>query len=136
MKKFFQTKLAIISTLVMLVLPLAVPVAVSAAPADPSSSKALCEGSGGTWDGATNACGKAGTKSFPEELASVTNLLLFIIGAIAVIMIIIGGIRYVTSSGDQAQTTAAKNTILYAVIGVVMAFMAYAIINFVVAQMK
>ncbi len=61
----------------------------------------------------------------------VTNILLFLIGAIAVIMLIIGGIRYVISGGDQAQVTGAKNTILYAIVGIVVAFLAYAAVNFV-----
>ena len=61
----------------------------------------------------------------------VTNVLLFLVGAISVIMLIIGGIRYVISGGDQAQVTAAKNTILYAIVGIVVAFLAYAAVNFV-----
>ena len=61
----------------------------------------------------------------------VTNVLLFLIGAVAVIMLIIGGIRYVISGGDQAQVTGAKNTILYAIVGIVVAFLAYAAVNFV-----
>lgn len=61
----------------------------------------------------------------------VTNILLFLVGAIAVIMLIIGGIRYVISGGDQAQVTSAKNTILYAIVGIVVAFLAYAAVNFV-----
>ena len=55
-------------------------------------------------------------------------------GAVSVIMIIIGGFRYVTSQGDQTQMQSAKNTILYAVIGVVVSIAAYAIVSFVVAQ--
>ena len=61
----------------------------------------------------------------------VTNVLLFLVGAISVIMLIIGGIRYVISGGDQSQVTAAKNTILYAIVGIVVAFLAYAAVNFV-----
>jgi hypothetical protein len=64
----------------------------------------------------------------------ISNTLLFIIGAISVIMLIIGGFRYVVSQGDSTQVTAAKNTILYAVIGIIVALLAYAIVNFVVAQ--
>jgi len=63
---------------------------------------------------------------------TIVNILLFIIGAIAVIMLIIGGIRYVVSGGDAAAITGAKNTILYAVIGIVVAILAYAIVNFVI----
>lgn len=61
----------------------------------------------------------------------ITNILLFIIGAIAVIMIIIGGIRYTISNGDAGAITSAKNTIMYAVIGLVVAILAFAIVNFV-----
>lgn len=63
---------------------------------------------------------------------TVTNILLFIVGAVAVIMLVIGGIRYTISGGDQNQVTAAKNTILYAIIGIVVAILAYAAVNFVI----
>ena len=61
----------------------------------------------------------------------ITDVLLFVIGAVAVIMLVIGGIRYTVSGGDQTAVTAAKNTILYAVIGIIVAILAYAIIGFV-----
>ena len=80
----------------------------------------------------------SGTSSTPNSLSSVlttvTNILLFLMGAISVIMIIVGGIRYATSQGDQTQMQSAKNTILYAVIGVVVSIAAYAIVSFVVTQ--
>jgi multisubunit Na+/H+ antiporter MnhB subunit len=59
---------------------------------------------------------------------------LFIIGAISVIMLIIGGIRYVVSGGDSGAVTSAKNTILYAIVGIVVAILAYALVNFVVSS--
>jgi len=65
---------------------------------------------------------------------TITNVLLFIIGAISVIMLIIGGIRYVVSGGDSAAITSAKNTILYAIVGVVVAILAYALVNFVITS--
>jgi hypothetical protein len=60
-------------------------------------------------------------------------MLLFLLGAVAVVMIVIGGMKYTTSNGDSAAITSAKNTILYSVVGLVIAIMAYAIVNFVVA---
>ena len=63
--------------------------------------------------------------------AQVTNVMLFIIGAISVIMIIIGGLRYVLSGGDSANVSAAKNTILYAIVGIIVALLAYAAVNFI-----
>jgi hypothetical protein len=62
---------------------------------------------------------------------TITNILLFIVGALSVIMLIIGGLRYVISGGNSTNVTAAKNTILYAIVGLVIAFLAFAAINFV-----
>lgn len=73
----------------------------------------------------------------PQSIfVTITNIMLFIIGAIAVVMLIVGGIRYVVSAGDQNAVTSAKNTILYAIIGIVVAFLAYAAVNFVSNQLQ
>ena len=66
---------------------------------------------------------------------TVVNILLFIIGLISVIMLIWGGIRYTTSGGNANSVTAAKNTIMYAIIGLVIAIFAYAIVNWVVGEL-
>jgi hypothetical protein len=63
---------------------------------------------------------------------TIVNIFLFVIGAIAVIMLIYGGIRYTISGGDAKNVTAAKDTILYAIVGIVVAILAYAIVNFVI----
>ena len=65
----------------------------------------------------------------------VTNTILYIVGIIAVVMLIIGGIKYVVSGGDAKKVTDAKNTVLYAIIGLVIAFLAFAIVNFVVTAL-
>jgi hypothetical protein len=65
---------------------------------------------------------------------TVTNVMLFVVGAISVIMIVIGGLRYVISGGNSANVTAAKNTILYAIVGLIVSMLAYAIINFVITN--
>ncbi|MGB4762546.1 MAG: pilin [Candidatus Saccharimonas sp.] len=65
---------------------------------------------------------------------TITNVLLFIIGAVSVIMLIIGGFRYTVSQGDSSALTSAKNTILYSIIGIVVALLAYGIVNFVVGN--
>lgn len=67
---------------------------------------------------------------------TVVNVLLFIIGAISVIMLIWGGIRYTTSAGNSNNVTAAKNTIMYAIIGLVIAFLAFAIVNWVLGAIN
>lgn len=66
--------------------------------------------------------------------SKISSVLLFIVGAIAVIMIVIGGLRYVISGGDATQVQSAKNTILYALVGVIVAILAYAAVNFVIAS--
>lgn len=60
-----------------------------------------------------------------------TNIVLYIVGFISVIMLIWGGIRYIISGGDSKKITDAKNTILYAILGLIIVFFAYAIVNFV-----
>lgn len=66
---------------------------------------------------------------------SVTNTLFFAMGALAVIMIIFGGIRYATSNGDAGNIKTAKNTILYSVVGLIVALMAYGIVEFVLGRL-
>ena len=93
--------------------------------------QSACEGSGGTWAG--GACTQ-GTRTLPGTIKSVGNILIFLTGAISVVMIIIGGVRYALSGGDQGTITSAKNTILYAVVGVIVAVAAYAVVNFVLSN--
>lgn len=64
----------------------------------------------------------------------IINTLLYIIGIIAIIMIIVGGIRYVLSGGNASQVKEAKDTVLYSVIGLIVAIMSFAIVNFVLGQ--
>jgi hypothetical protein len=66
---------------------------------------------------------------------TIVNILLFIIGAISVIMLIIGGIRYTISGGDSSAVTSAKNTIMYAIVGIIVAVLAFAIVNFVLTSL-
>ena len=69
-------------------------------------------------------------------VTTIANTALFILGSVAVLMLIYGGIRYTISGGDEKAITSAKNTILYAVIGIFVAVAAYAIVNFVIGALK
>ncbi len=64
-------------------------------------------------------------------LTRFTNIALYVVGVLSVIMLIWGGLRYILSGGDAKKITDAKNTILYALIGLAIAFFAFAIVNFV-----
>ncbi len=66
-------------------------------------------------------------------ITTITNTLLFVVGALAVVMIIVGGIRYAISGGNASSVTAAKNTVLYAVVGLIIAFLAFAAVNWVLS---
>ena len=68
-------------------------------------------------------------------LSTIINTMLFIIGFLSVIMLIFGGLRYIISGGNAAAVTAAKNTILYAIVGLIIAIFAYAIVNFVIGSL-
>lgn len=83
-----------------------------------NSSSAVCKSTG---------------DSLGKMIQTVINILLYILGAVAVVMIVIGGIRYTTSNGDSGAIKSAKDTILYAVIGLVVAILAYSIVNFVIS---
>ena len=97
----------------------------------------------GISEGASGGVSTTNTGNVPENIegtdgliTQVVNILLWVIGIISVVMIIIGGIRYATSNGDSNQVTGAKNTIMYAVVGLVIAIFAYAIVNFVLTQIS
>jgi hypothetical protein len=66
-----------------------------------------------------------------QILRHLVNLLSAIVGVVAVIMIIVGGFRYITSGGNDTSITGAKNTILYAIIGLVIVALAQVIVHFV-----
>ena len=83
--------------------------------------------------GASQACsGGCGNTNLATTFHSIANMLIFIVGAISVIMVIVGGLRYAISNGDPKAVEAAKNTVLYAVVGVLLSSISFAIINFVV----
>ena len=118
MQKLKGTIIALVAMFGLVALPL-VPVAVHAS--------AVSEIKAGT-----EKVNDGNSTDLTAQIKTVVNLILFILGIIAVIMIIIGGLRYTTSNGDAGGIKTAKDTILYAVIGLIVAILAFAIVNFVV----
>lgn len=75
---------------------------------------------------------KEGAKdSLMTNATKVINTILSVLGIVAVVVIIVGSIGFITSQGDSSKVTKAKNTVLYGIIGLVVALLAYAIVNFV-----
>ena len=102
----------------------------------PTSTYAATDLTGGI--NAAKPSGAAGTSTLFGTngiFMTVVNVLLFVIGAVSVIMLIVGGIRYTLSAGDSGSVTAAKSTIMYAIIGLVIAFLAFAIVNWVLGAL-
>lgn len=81
-------------------------------------------------------CARNGSQTTGNFVGTLVNTLLFIVGALAVVMIIVGGILYAISQGNSSSVTQAKNTLLYSVIGLVVAILAYAIVNWVLHLFK
>jgi uncharacterized membrane protein len=64
-----------------------------------------------------------------QAVAKATNLGFTLVGILAVLAIVIGGYRYMTSAGDEKRAGAGKKTIMWALIGLVLVFLAYAIVT-------
>jgi hypothetical protein len=78
-------------------------------------------------------CQSTGTEGddLPSMAQIIVNTLLVVLGMVAVVMIVVGGFRYTLSRGEASEIKTAKDIILYAIIGLIVAIMAYAIVNFV-----
>lgn len=130
-----KTLVIALSLGVGLLAPVALPAAVSAA-ADTTNTinSGLCKG-------VTDATGSAGGGCFSTDtngegtLANlarkIINIFSIIVGIVAVIMVIYGGFRYITSGGDSGRVGNAKNTLIYAVIGLIIVALAQFLVHFV-----
>lgn len=78
----------------------------------------------------------AQTSDPDSVVTSVVNIILWVVGVLAVVMIVFAGIKYITSNGDSGKVQSAKNTIVYSVVGLIVAIFAWAIVNFVVEQVN
>lgn len=130
--KIMLNKLALIPktyiSLVVAVVVLAVPAptALQAATADVCEGVGLASGQAG--------CGTDASPQINNAIATAVNIVSVMVGIAAVIMIIIGGFKYITSGGDSSNISSAKNTILYAVVGLIIVALAQVIVRFVVAR--
>ena len=91
----------------------------------------VCQGVAAAGGGCSEASG--GT-TVNEVIGLVVNILSTLVGIVAVIMIILGGYKYITSSGDSSNIQSAKNTILFAIVGLIIVAMAQVITGFVLEK--
>ncbi|HEX5395339.1 MAG TPA: pilin [Candidatus Saccharimonadales bacterium] len=135
-----KSKLLVLSAFIFLAAPFAAPAAALAACTPGASGGSDCI-QGGLCSGAQSLQVTAGTATCTEQdsglqgiIQTVVNILSVIVGVVAVIMIIVGGFRYITSGGKAESITGAKNTILYALIGLVIVALAQIIVRFVLTR--
>lgn len=114
---------------------------------DSEQKKNLCGGAnltlstgGNDADGYNRSCtNPAGNEGNPETglnkaIKLIVNLLTVIVGVVAVIVIIISGLRYITSGGDSSNITKARNSILYALIGLIIVAIAQLLVRFIITK--
>lgn len=94
--------------------------------------EACKDGTRGTAQEKTEKCNS--TSNVERLIKNIINTLSVLVGAICVIMIIIGGFKFVTSAGDSNATTSARNTVLYALVGLVIVAFAQVIVQFVLQR--
>ena len=101
-----------------------------------ASTAAGESGGSGLSGGGVGNCTADGdaTQQIGDIARLVINILSVIVGVVAVIMIIVGGFRYITSGGDSGKVGSAKNTIIYAIIGLILVALAQIIVNVVLSQ--
>jgi hypothetical protein len=99
-----------------------------------TAQEAVCIGLGEAVGrtGTTDCADPAGESSLGDTVKAVIDILALVVAVVSVIMIIVGGMKYVTSQGDSSGVSAAKNTVIYAVVGLVIVAMAQIIVRFTV----
>ncbi len=129
----------ILSSLLVLSL-LAVPVAFSGVGtvAAQDTQTELCKGANLSFDNPGTNCKGTGTgtpaKTLDKLVETIVNVVSVIVGIAAVIMIIFGGFKYVTSGGDSNRVASAKNTIIYALVGLLIVAFAQFIVRFIIGK--
>ena len=82
------------------------------------------------------ASSAGGESKLINTVSNVLMAIYGIVGVLAVVMIVVGGVKYMTSQGDPGKIQSAKNTIMYSIIGLVIVLAAFAITNFILSALK
>lgn len=115
--------------------PVAAPAVVMAADGDIQSG--LCGGASLSAPGTPEDCdniNEEASQGVNDTVNLIINIFSWVVGVVSVIMIIWGGFKYITSAGDAGSVTAAKNTILYAIVGLIIVALAQVIVKFVLGN--
>lgn len=133
MEKIFTTKrLAVVIT--SLFLTLFATVGLSASRVHAEAKDNLCQGANLSLSGNDDCNAEGSGDSLNNTIEQVVNIFSVIVGVVAVIMIIIGGFKYITSGGDSGKVGSAKSTIIYAIVGLIIVALAQVIVKFVISR--
>ncbi|HSX45281.1 MAG TPA: hypothetical protein VLF39_04240 [Candidatus Saccharimonadales bacterium] len=124
MRKFINLVIAFITATILLT-----PVVAMAASA---AQQAVCNGAGL----GTGCTAPAGSTNIPSAAAKSVQLFAVVIGFVAVVMVIISGFKYITSNGDPNAVASAKNTLIYAIVGIIVAALAQGIVKYVLNKIR
>lgn len=117
----------------MVAAPVAAPAVVYAQ--DSATEQGLCAGTNlDVNDTSCEVDSEAAGERVNDILTTIINLFSLLVGVVSVIMIIFGGFRYITSGGNDSSVASAKNTIIYAIIGLVIVALAQFIVRFVLSK--
>lgn len=83
-----------------------------------------------------NAQGQAGTGDLQGGVGNVINIVFALVGVAAVIVVILGGVSYLTSQGDPSKVTKGKNMLITGLVGLIIVLLAFAIVNLVLTSMQ
>jgi cytochrome bd-type quinol oxidase subunit 2 len=123
-----------VATAALVLVPMLVPVAVHAQ-TNVNIQGDACSGANiDLTGGQANGCGDTATNTVSSLLKKVIDIFSLIVGAVSVIMIIIGGFRYIISGGESSNVSGAKNTIIFAIVGLVIVVLAQILVQFVLAK--
>lgn len=125
--------IAILLAAMALAVPAVVPVGVYAQGESPEIEGGLCGGVELEFADGECPAGESTTR-LSGIIKTVINILSVVVGVVAVIMIIFGGLKYITSGGDSSNVSSAKNTIIYAIVGLVIVALAQFIVRFVLEK--
>jgi hypothetical protein len=131
-QKLKNSLLALAALLLVGGATLAVPAGVFAV--ENATREGLCDGVNLNPAGGSDCNASVDNDNFGDLLTRVINIFSIIVGVVAVVMIIIGGLKYITSGGDSGNVSSAKNTIIYAIVGLIIVALAQFIVRFVLGN--
>lgn len=127
-----KNKLILIIGAAILLSPALVPNVASANSLDISGN--ICNGTNASNSGASCSTSGSASSAFNKIITTIINIFSLVVGGVSVLMIIVGGFRYIISGGNDTNISGAKNTIIYALIGLVIVALSQLIVHFVLTK--